>query len=144
MHVKDILKAKGSAVITVHADVPITGAVDLMHSQAIGSLVVIDDADNLVGLLTERDIVTALARDGAAALQRHVADLMNAHVVVCRPTDTLKDIMYWMTRHRIRHLPVVDDGRLCGIVSIGDVVKRRLEEMEMETTIMRELYIASH
>ena len=144
MHVKDILKTKGTAVITVHGDVPISGAIDIMHTQSIGALLVIDNASTLIGVLSERDVVSGLAQHGAAALSMHVEDLMSAHLVICKPTDPLKDIMYWMTRHRVRHLPVVEEGRLCGIISIGDVVKHRLDEMEMETAIMREIFIASH
>ncbi|MBU6507069.1 MAG: CBS domain-containing protein, partial [Alphaproteobacteria bacterium] len=102
------------------------------------ALVVSADGHRLDGILSERDIVHALADRGTAVLDLRVDELMTRRVVSCTPTDTIAELMGEMTRRRIRHLPVVDRGRLVGLVSIGDVVKNRLEEMEFETTSLRQ------
>lgn len=138
MNVNDILKAKGREVATVAPDTTVTDAVRLLHRRGIGALVVSADGNRLDGILSERDIVHALAAHGAAVLDRRVAELMTRRVVTCTPNDTIAELMGEMTRRRIRHLPVVDRGRLAGLVSIGDVVKNRLEEMESETTSLRQ------
>ena len=138
MNVNDILKAKGRDVATVAPDATVTDAVRLLHRRGIGALVVSADGNRLDGILSERDIVHALAAHGAAVLDRRVAELMTRRVVTCTPNDTIAELMGEMTRRRIRHLPVVDRGRLAGLVSIGDVVKNRLEEMESETTSLRQ------
>ncbi|MDE1930922.1 MAG: CBS domain-containing protein [Alphaproteobacteria bacterium] len=138
MNVNDILKAKGRDVATVAPDATVTDAARLLHRRGIGSLVVSADGNRLDGILSERDIVHALSAQGAAVLDRRVAELMTRRVVTCTPNDTIAELMGEMTRRRIRHLPVVDRGRLAGLVSIGDVVKSRLEEMESETTSLRQ------
>lgn len=138
MNVNDILKAKGRDVATVAPDTTVTDAVRLLHRRGIGALVVSADGNRLDGILSERDIVHALAAHGAAVLDRRVAELMTRRVVTCTSNDTIAELMGEMTRRRIRHLPVVDRGRLAGLVSIGDVVKNRLEEMESETTSLRQ------
>lgn len=138
MNVNDILKAKGRDVATVAPDTTVTDAVRLLHRRGIGALVVSADGNRLDGILSERDIVHALAAHGAAVLDRRVVELMTRRVVTCTPNDTIAELMGEMTRRRIRHLPVVDRGRLAGLVSIGDVVKNRLEEMESETTSLRQ------
>ena len=138
MNVNDILKAKGRDVATVAPDATVTEAVRLLHRRGIGALVVSADGNRLDGILSERDIVHALASRGASVLDMRVAELMTRRVVTCTPNDTIAELMGEMTRRRIRHLPVVDRGRLAGLVSIGDVVKNRLEEMESETTSLRQ------
>ncbi|HEV2162758.1 MAG TPA: CBS domain-containing protein [Stellaceae bacterium] len=138
MNVNDILKAKGRDVATVAPDTTVTDAVRLLHRRGIGALVVSADGNSLDGILSERDIVHALAAHGAAVLDRRVAELMTRRVVTCTSNDTIAELMGEMTRRRIRHLPVVDRGHLAGLVSIGDVVKNRLEEMESETTSLRQ------
>ncbi|MDE1902228.1 MAG: CBS domain-containing protein [Alphaproteobacteria bacterium] len=138
MNVNDILKAKGRDVATVAPDATVTDAARLLHRRGIGALVVSADGNRLDGILSERDIVHALSAQGAAVLDRRVAELMTRRVVTCTPNDTIAELMGEMTRRRIRHLPVVDRGRLAGLVSIGDVVKSRLEEMESETTSLRQ------
>ena len=138
MNVNDILKAKGCEVAIVAPDTTVTEAVRLLHRRGIGALVISADGNRLDGILSERDIVHALAAHGAAVLDRRVAELMTRRVVTCTPNDTIAELMGEMTRRRIRHLPVVDRGRLAGLVSIGDVVKNRLEEMESETTSLRQ------
>lgn len=144
MKVSDVLRSKGSAVTTVRRDCTIAIAVHRLKADGIGSLVVSEDGERVDGILSERDIVRGLADRGAAALHCRVADLMTRHVVTCAPDDLLPLIMGEMTRHRMRHLPVVEGRRLVGIISIGDVVKARLEELELETTVLREAYLASH
>lgn len=146
MKVRGILDAKGRDVVTIRPDATIATAVHRLALERVGALVVSEDGIRIAGILSERDIVGALAGEGADLLStgRHVADLMTRHVVTCGPDDTVKQLMAEMTRRRIRHLPVVEGGRIAGIVSIGDVVKSRLEEVEMEATVLRDAYIAAH
>jgi CBS domain-containing protein len=146
MKVQEILAHKGSKVVTIRPDATVSTAVHRMALERIGALVVSEDGVSIAGVLSERDIVLALADEGAAVLapDRHVRDLMSKSVRTCRPDDTVKAVMAEMTRHRFRHMPVVDGRKLIGIVSIGDVVKTRLDEMELETVVLREAYIAGH
>ena len=146
MKVREILDAKGTGVVTIRSDATLSTAVHRLALERIGALVVSDDGVRVDGILSERDIVTGLARDGADLLAtgRRVADLMTRNVVTCGPDDTVKHLMAEMTRRRVRHLPVVVGDRLVGIVSIGDVVKSRLGEVELEATVLREAYIATH
>jgi len=138
MNVEAILKAKGRQVVTIAPDAAVSDAVQLLRRMGIGALVVSTDAKRPDGILSERDIVHALADRGTEALELRVSDLMTRRVVTCAPGDTIAELMAEMTRSRIRHLPVVEHGRLVGLVSIGDVVKNRLEEMEFETTSLRQ------
>jgi CBS domain-containing protein len=103
--------------------------------------VVSEDGDHVVGIISERDVVRGLAEHGAELLDMKVADLMTKNVKTCSPEDDLKHVMTEMTRSRIRHLPVTEDGRMCGIVSIGDVVKTRLDELETETNVLRDYIV---
>ena len=146
MKVREILGAKGRGVITIRPDATISTAVHRLALERIGALVVSEDGARIAGILSERDIIAGLAREGADLLStaRHVADLMTHNVVTCGPDDLVKGLMAEMTRRRIRHIPVVENGRLAGIVSIGDVVKSRLGEVELEATVLREAYIAAH
>ena len=146
MKVREILGAKGSHVVTIRSDATLSTAVHRLALERIGALVVSDDGLRVAGILSERDVVTGLARDGADlfATGRRVADLMTHNVITCGLDDTVKHLMAEMTRRRVRHLPVVEGGRLVGIVSIGDVVKSRLSEVELEATVLREAYIATH
>lgn len=138
MNVNDILKAKGREVAMIAPDATVADAVRLLHRRGIGALVASAGADRVDGIVSERDIVHALAERGGAVLDLRVAELMTRRVVTCAPNDTIAELMGEMTRRRIRHLPVVERGRLVGLVSIGDVVKSRLEEMEFETTSLRQ------
>ncbi|MGH8975480.1 MAG: CBS domain-containing protein, partial [Acidimicrobiia bacterium] len=117
-------------------------AIQLFTSKGIGALVVISDAEGVEGVLSERDVVRGLARFQGEILSMRVADVMSRPAPVCTRADTVKQVMAEMTRTRHRHLPVVDNARLAGIVSIGDVVKSRLEELELETNVLRDAYIA--
>jgi CBS domain-containing protein len=142
MHVESILRNKGRSVTTIAPDARIATAVALLRRHAIGALVVSRDGVAIDGILSERDILIALADHGAAALDLTVAELMSREVITCQRDDAIADLAALMTERRIRHLPVVDRGALAGIVSIGDVVKNRIDEVEGEASSMRE-FIAS-
>lgn len=141
MHVETILQSKGSAVHTVTADARISEAVGLLNTHRIGAVVVVDAQGAVAGILSERDIVRHLLEDPARLLDRPVRDCMTPKVVTITRTTAIDDLMNTMTAHRIRHVPVVERGRLVGIVSIGDVVKRKIEDTEQEALALRE-YIA--
>jgi CBS domain-containing protein len=137
MNVETILRAKGSAVATIRPDATVGAAVKELISRNVGALVVSEDGATVDGIISERDIVHGLADHGAALLSLKVAEMMTRQVVTCELSDTVDQLMAEMTNRRIRHFPVVQDGRLCGIVSIGDVVKNRLDEVEFEASSMR-------
>ena len=141
MKVKDILRSKGSQVETIRPDAKVLLAVHRMRMQNVGALVVCRDGERVDGVLSERDVVRGLTRHGADLLDMSVVAVMSRGVPVCSPEDSLTSVMSQMTRTRNRHVPVVEDGRLCGIVSVGDVVKHRLEEMELETNVLRDAYL---
>ncbi len=142
MNVEAILRAKGSNVATIRPDATVAAAVRELKTRGIGALLVSEDGRRVAGILSERDIVHALAEQGAALLAMPVDQLMTRKVVTCVPEDTVSDLMARMTQHRFRHLPVVKDGILIGIVSIGDLVKNRIEEVEFEADSLRS-FIAS-
>ena len=141
MNVDGILRAKGGNVVTIGPDASVADLVAGLRDAGIGAMVVSADGRTVDGIVSERDVVRALAQHGGRVVDRPVSDLMTRSVVTCSPQDSVKQLMSEMTRRRIRHLPVVADGALVGIVSIGDVVKNRLEEMETETNVLREAYI---
>jgi CBS domain-containing protein len=141
VNVDGILRTKGATVVTIRPDETIADLVRGLREERIGAMVVSEDGRSVLGIISERDVVRGLADRGSRVLDAPVADLMTRDVIACSPRDTVKQVMSEMTRRRIRHLPVVADGVLCGIVSIGDVVKNRLEEMETETNVLREVYI---
>jgi len=135
--VETILRSKGRTVATIRPNETVGAAVEALVSGNIGALVASEDGEAVDGIISERDIVHALARHGAALLAQTVAEVMTRSVVTCDPTESVAELMAEMTNRRIRHLPVVRDGRLCGIVSIGDVVKNRLDEIEYEARSLR-------
>jgi CBS domain-containing protein len=137
MNVETILRNKGRRVATIRADATIADAVNGLANYGVGALVVSDDGSKVDGIISERDIVAALAEDGVALLARRVGDVMTRPVITCEPNETVAELMAEMTNRRIRHFPVVQDGLLCGIVSIGDVVKSRLDEIEYEASSLR-------
>jgi CBS domain-containing protein len=141
MNVETILRNKGKRVATVRADATLAAAVDQLRRHGIGALVVSDDGEGVDGILSERDIVLALAHHGTDLLSLPVAEIMTRPVVTCEPTDSVAELMAEMTNRRIRHFPVVCDGSLCGIVSIGDLVKSRLDEIEDETRSLRSFIV---
>ncbi len=138
MYVSDILDTKGRAVVTVIPDQTLVETAKLLSDKKIGAAIVTDGDGRIVGMISERDIVREIARDGAEALERKVADVMTRKVVTCRPDHTVEEVMKVMTVNRFRHLPVVEDDAIMGIVTIGDVVKSRLEESEAETQVLRD------
>jgi CBS domain-containing protein len=141
MNVAAILKQKGRAVATAPPTLTLVEAAGRMAHRRIGALVVVDGQGGIVGIISERDIVRALAEAGPPCLSRPVAETMTREVVTCRECDTLDELMSMMTARRFRHIPVIAEGDLVGIVSIGDVVKHHVAEIEMEATAMR-AYIA--
>lgn len=138
MHVKAILSVKGSDVAVIEPTATLSDAAALLATRRIGALVVTGTEGRVVGILSERDIVRALAAQGTAALKKPLADAMTRKVFTCRLNDTITSIMEQMTAGKFRHVPVVEDGRLSGIVSIGDIVKYRLQEMEQEQDALRD------
>ncbi len=142
MTVKSILDEKGRDVVTLGPSSTLAGAVGLLAEKRIGAVVVTDEAGRILGILSERDIVRAIGQSGAAALAMEVREAMTAKVTTCREIHTVNHVMEVMTRGRFRHLPVEKNGRLDGIVSIGDVVKRRIETAVREVDQIRE-YIAT-
>jgi len=138
MNVEFILRNKGRNVTTIGPDAKVVTAVALLRRHGIGALVVSKDGRSVDGILSERDIVHALADHGDRVLGLDVVQLMSRRVVTCKFSDSIADLMALMTDRRIRHIPVVEGGVLAGIISIGDVVKNRLDEVESEATSMRE------
>ncbi len=140
--VKRILEEKGNSVVTIPPLASVLDAADVLNQHGIGALVVCEGPDELKGIISERDIVQGVARNGTDSLTAPVTSLMTHDVVVCHPDDWITDIMATMTDRRIRHLPVVDNGALKGLISIGDIVKQRIGEIEQEADAMR-AYIAA-
>ena len=142
MNVSSILKVKGTAVATIAPDATIATVAHELRHRGIGALVVSEDGASVLGLIAERDIVRGLVDHGARLPALRAVDLMDRSVVTCTPDDTIPMVMLRMTRHRARHLPVVEGGRLRGLISIGDVVKHRLDDLETEANILREMFLA--
>ena len=135
MLVSDILKTKGSDVVAVPPTMAVSDAAKLLAEKRIGSVLVLDK-EKIAGILSAHDIVRTLAAEGASCLDGPVSRLMTAKVVTCRPDQSIGDVMELMTTGRFRHVPVVEDGHLAGMISIGDVVKWRLEEAQEEVRQM--------
>lgn len=142
MNVEHILQAKGHDVLTIEPSRTLADAARALTEKRIGAVVVAGPDGSVLGILSERDIVRAVARAGTAALDTPVSQHMTGKVVTCTRQTSINDLMGMMTERKFRHLPVVENGRLCGIISIGDVVKHRVAEIEAETEAMRE-YIAT-
>ena len=142
MTVKAILSRKGRDVVTIAPTANLSEAVKLLAERRIGAVVVTGADNHVAGILSERDIVRALGERGAAALGDNVAAVMTRKVTTCTETDTISGIMERMTTGKFRHVPVVEQGRLSGVISIGDVVKFRVEEIVRESDALRE-YIAT-
>ena len=143
MNVAAILKSKGNQLLAAEPDTPIAVAVERMKRETIGALLISTDGRNLLGLLSERDILRGLATHGGDLVKLKVRDVMGQPEAICSPDDSLKRAMQMMTTKRARHLPVLDPSCLCGIVSIGDVVKYLLEEVDLEINVLRDLCAAS-
>ncbi len=132
MLVSQIIKAKGDVVFTAAPSETVAAAAALLHSRRVGAMVVLDADQEVAGIVSERDIVRVVAERGAAGLTLTVADCMSREVIFAEPQETVDDLLSRMTDRRIRHLPVVRDGRLVGIVSIGDLVKSKIAETVAE------------
>lgn len=143
MFVSDILSQKGSQVFTVSAQTSVAEVSRELAEKRVGALVVQGDRHEMVGIVSERDVVCALAQIGAEAVKLVAARVMTHDVVTCDPDDTIDHVMGLMTRGRVRHLPVVRRGEVLGIVSIGDIVKARLEEVHHETEALRAYIVTS-
>jgi CBS domain-containing protein len=130
--VSDVLRHKGDRVVTVMPQQTVAAAIQLLTKNRIGATPVVDEQGRVVGIVSERDIIRGLSENAGALLALPVDELMTREVKTCLPDDRLVDLMQVMTLQRIRHLPVVHNGALCGIVSIGDVVKQRLEEVQSD------------
>jgi CBS domain-containing protein len=139
MLISDVLRSKGRDVVQIRTTDSVALAVRKLAEHRIGALVVEDRWMKLVGVFSERDFVNAIARDGAAVLGFNVEQLMSSPIVSCRSSDRIDSALAAMTVTRIRHLPVIDDGELRGIVSIGDLVKHRLDEKELEANVLLEI-----
>jgi CBS domain-containing protein len=143
MTVSIILAAKGREVATTEPSATLKSAVALLAEKRIGAVLVLGADHRIVGILSERDIVRAMAERGAAALDEPVSVSMTRKVSTCTESETIVSLMERMTEGKFRHLPVVDQGRLVGIVSIGDVVKYRLQEMERDSAAMRDYILTA-
>ena len=142
MNVKTILSAKGTGVVSIEPTATLATAVNTLAQHRIGALVVLGPDHRVIGILSERDIVRALAEQGAGALAKPLAQMMTRKVATCTQADTVGMIMEQMTSGKFRHVPVVEEDQLVGIISIGDVVKHRVAEMASESNALRE-YIAT-
>lgn len=138
MHISAILKRKGNNVVTAHPDTRIDAITRMLAERRIGAVLITAEDGKPAGILSERDIVRALAARGAATLEQTAGALMTRDLVTGRPSDTVAEIMAVMTDRRIRHLPILDQqGTLIGLVSIGDIVKARLDDAELEVESLR-------
>lgn len=142
MTVELILKIKGSDVVTVGPEDSIEATASLLSARKIGAVIVKDRDGGVIGVLSERDVVRGIAQAGAAALTKPVKELMTGKVVSCRLQDSVTEVMGRMTDRRIRHLPVIEDGKLVGMISIGDVVKQRIDDALLEADELKR-YIAT-
>jgi CBS domain-containing protein len=137
MTVRSILDSKGHQVQSVEPDVKLSAAIKILSERKIGALLVMNQG-RIEGILSERDIVRVLGERGASVLDEPVREVMTRRVVSCREADTVSSIMEMMTLGKFRHLPVIEDGKVVGLISIGDVVKRRVQEYELEQEALRE------
>lgn len=138
MIVRNILQYKGAKVVSTQPDASVADAAKMLFANRIGAALVMDNRDTIVGIFSERDIVRGMAVHGEQVENLKVADLMSRNVLTCSPNDTLEKLMALMTANRVRHLLVIEDGALLGIVTIGDVVKNRLDEATMEVSSLRD------
>jgi predicted transcriptional regulator len=141
MIIKSILKNKGDAVITLGVFESVRDAMQLMTERNIAALV-LTNGDDVVGVVSEHDVLQAISKDGATILNASVGHILAGSLVTVSPEESIKRVMHLMTHSRVRHLPVMENGKLVGIVSVGDIVKYRLEELEMESNVLRDLAVA--
>jgi len=139
MAVAAVLQHKGGHVSTIRSIDGVEAAIRKLYDERIGALVVVDRWGKLAGMLSERDVIWSLAQHGAEGLSFEVHEVMTPDVTTCTPEDRIDDVMHTMTAHRIRHLPVMEEGRLVGLVSMGDLVKQRLEEKKQEAAVLQDI-----
>ncbi|TCU68335.1 CBS domain protein [Bradyrhizobium sp. R2.2-H] len=137
MTVRSILNTKGHQIVSVEPDAKLAAAITLLAEKRIGAVLVMNQS-RLEGILSERDIVRVLGERGAGVLEAPVSDVMTSKVVTCKETDTVAELMEMMTSGKFRHLPVIDNGKVVGLISIGDIVKRRVQEYESEQEALRD------
>jgi CBS domain-containing protein len=143
MSIESILKQKGTDVATIDREASIKKAADWLRLKNIGALVV-TSGKVVLGLISEREIVHAFSHYGETAASMPVKEIMRYGVITVSPDESIDRVMKLMTHHRVRHMPVLRDGELAGIISIGDVVGHRLKDLELETNVLRDAYIATH
>jgi CBS domain-containing protein len=132
MRISDVIRSKGDLVVTITPEQTVKTLIEQLDEHGIGALVVSNDGKTIAGIVSERDVVRRLHRDGAAVLEQTVADIMTADVKTAAPGDNIEDTARVMTQARVRHLPIVSGGELVAIISIGDVVKHRIDELQVE------------
>jgi CBS domain-containing protein len=141
MNIAQILKSKGRAVATARPDATLGEIISKLAQKKIGAIVIVGDNGEVAGILSERDVIRRLGERGAEALRETAAQIMTAAVITCQESSTLDELMELMTQGRFRHVPVIEDGALVGIVSIGDIVKHHIAEVEMEVSAMRGYFV---
>ena len=143
MKAEHILRRKGRRTITIAPDVPLKEASDTLSEYNIGALIVTTENEQVIGVLSERDIVRQISERGPVALRLSVEKVIDDEPATCTPDDNVKDLIEFVTRERVRHLPVLNDGTLDGIISVGDLLKTRMEEMETEKKVLRDRLMGS-
>ena len=143
MTIETILRPKGADVVTIEPEASVRRAADWLRVKNIGALVVTSEKA-VLGIISEREIVHAVSRYGDTVVSMPVKEIMQHGVISVTPEESVNRVMKLMTHHRVRHMPVLRDGKLAGIISIGDVVKYRLGDLELETNVLRDAYIAAH
>ena len=141
MTVSSILESKGNNVITANSNTTIQSIAEILSEKRIGAVIIVDDKNNVCGIASERDVVREVAKNKDLGLDRPISVCMTHTVISCKETDSINHVMEKMTLRRFRHVPVIDNGKLLGMISIGDVVKARIEQAERDTEDMKR-YIA--
>ena len=144
MRVAEILKAKDPVILSVRPTETIQQLAQRLRMERVGAMIVSSDGVKIQGIISERDVAHGLAEHGSSILELKVEQLMTRSVITCKPDDSISDIAKVMTERRIRHLPVEEAGRLVGIVSVGDVVKHRMDELQLEANVLRDYAVAAH
>ena len=137
MTVEKLLRTKGSTVVTIGPDASLADVTHELAAGNFGALIVSADGREVIGIISERDIVRSLAKEGASALDRKVSDVMTTEVFSCAPSDRVNDMMAVMSNRRFRHMPVIENGVLCGVISMTDVMRKRIDEIQHEADAMR-------